>query len=305
MSAVQSPLAAERGSVSPGVRRITLDADGTTLSALLAEPRHTPPRAVVVALHGGGMRAGYFDGQAHPELSLLSLGARLGYTVLAPDRPGYGHSAAGLPEGQHLAQQCETLRAALGDFAARHDTGAGLFLLAHSYGGTLALTTAAGPHGDTLLGLDVSGCGHRFAPGTAAHSTARRHGNWKLNWGPLRLYPDNTFISSGALVTPMPVREREDAPRWPERFRELAHRVTVPTRLTFAEHEKWWRHDDAALAELAALLANTPRTVIDRHAGAGHNISLGHAARAYHLKALAFLEECMAHRGAARPARAS
>ena len=49
-----------------------LDAGGITLSGLLAEPPDEP-RAVVVGLHGGGMDARYFDGQAHPSLSLLTL----------------------------------------------------------------------------------------------------------------------------------------------------------------------------------------------------------------------------------------
>jgi hypothetical protein len=43
------------------------------LSGLLAEPE-TPPRALVPALHGGGMTAAYFHGRAHPDLSLLRLG---------------------------------------------------------------------------------------------------------------------------------------------------------------------------------------------------------------------------------------
>ncbi|NEE43926.1 alpha/beta hydrolase, partial [Streptomyces sp. SID8455] len=73
-----------------------------TLSALLAEPVDMAPRAVLVALHGGGMRAGYFDSRARPGLSLLALGAQLGYTVLAVDRPGYGLSAARLPRGLAL-----------------------------------------------------------------------------------------------------------------------------------------------------------------------------------------------------------
>ena len=53
-------------SVGPRVRRITLNAAGHTLSALLSAP-DTPPRATVVALHGAGMSAGYFDGGAQPD----------------------------------------------------------------------------------------------------------------------------------------------------------------------------------------------------------------------------------------------
>jgi hypothetical protein len=72
----------------------------------------------------------------------------------------------------------------------------------------------------------------------------------------------------------------------------VAARVRVPVRFTFAEHESWWRHDDTALAALTSPLA-TARVVVDRQQGAGHNISLGWAARSYHLRAFAFLEECL------------
>jgi hypothetical protein len=92
----------------------------------------------------------------------------------------------------------------------------------------------------------------------------------------------------------MPPRESEDVPHWPDRFPPVAARVTAPVRLTFAEHEQWWCHDDDSLDEIAAMFVNAPSVALERHQGAGHNISLGVAARAYHLKALAFLEDCLA-----------
>ncbi|MFG2376899.1 alpha/beta hydrolase [Streptomyces sp. NPDC048504] len=293
---------------SPGVRTITLDADGVTLSALLLEAEQRPPRAVVVALHGGGMNAGYFDGQAHPHLSLLTLGASLGYTVLALDRPGYRHSATRLPEGQSLADQADSVHAALDDFTFRYETGAGLFLLAHSYGGKVALSAAADPAGGNLLGLDISGCGHTYAVARNELPGSPRHGHWMRNWGPLRLYPPNTFRNSASMVAPMPERERAEVARWPELFREVASRVLVPVRLTFAEHEAWWRHDEVTLAGLAAGFSRSPRVVVDRQPDAGHNMSLGWAARSYHLRAHAFFEECLARYEATttvQPERAS
>ncbi|QFR02040.1 alpha/beta hydrolase [Streptomyces phaeolivaceus] len=277
------------------VRRITLDAAGLPLSALLGEPPGGPARAVVVAVHGGGMNAGYFDCRAHPQQSLLTLGASLGYTVLAVDRPGYRHSAAGLPEGQELAEQAVSLRAALRDFTARHDTGAGLFLLAHSYGGKVALTAAADDPGvPNLLGLDISGCGHLYAVEPHELPTDPHDGGrLRRSWGPLRLYPSGTFRESGTIVEPVPALERAELARWPQLFRTTAPRVRVPVRLTFAEHEAWWRHDEEALTDLAAHFTAAPRVSVDRQPAAGHNISLGWAARSYHLRALAFLEDCL------------
>ncbi|GAA3026697.1 alpha/beta hydrolase family protein [Streptomyces glomeratus] len=278
--------------LSPGVRPLSLDAAGVTLSCLLAEPPDGEPRATVVAVHGGGMTAGYFDGQAHPDLSLLTLGARLGFTVLALDRPGYGLSAGQLPAGQSLAEQAEVLDAVMDRFAQRHATGAGFFLLAHSYGGKVALVAAA--HTLRPLALDVSGCGHRYDIEPADLPRVLSRSSWGRNWGPLRLYPPDTFRSLGALVAPMPVLEADEVARWPGTFEDLAPRLRIPVRMTFAEHEAWWLHGERDIAEITALLAAAPVLRVERQPDAGHNISLGWAARSYHLRALGFFEECLA-----------
>ncbi|MGW7089774.1 alpha/beta hydrolase [Streptomyces sp. NPDC054871] len=272
---------------------ITLTAGAITLSGMLAEPPGAGPAAVVVALHGAGMSAGYFHSQARPGLSLLELGAGLGYTVLAVDRPGYGASARDLPLGQHLADQAATLREALTDFAREHDTGAGFFVVAHSNGGKLALATAADPRGLPLLGVEISGLGSRLAvdPRHLPHELGR--GAWRRHWGSLRLYPPGAFRLGQSLITPVPAIEAREGPSWPELYPRLAGRVHVPTRFTFAEQEQWWRHDEGAIQALLKPLAAT-RARVERQPDAGHNISLGWAARTYHLRALAFLEECRA-----------
>ncbi|MEU9982402.1 alpha/beta fold hydrolase [Streptomyces sp. NPDC050856] len=287
-----------------GVRAVTLDAGGLPLSGLLAEPAGgRAPRAVVVALHGAGMSAGYFDSRARPGLSLLTLGAELGCAVLALDRPGYGLSARHLPDGQDLAGQTATLRAALAGFARDHATGAGFFLLAHSNGGRLALSAAAGrwERADVpLIGLDISGLGRRFAVDRDRLPSASGRGDWRRHWGALRFYPPDAFRLGGALVSPVPAREAAEMPLWPEMYPGVAARVRVPVRFTFAEQERWWRHDEEAVRELLAPLDAT-RASVARQPGAGHNISLGWAARTYHLRALAFLEECLLARATALP----
>ncbi|MFF2848473.1 alpha/beta hydrolase family protein [Streptomyces sp. NPDC058001] len=273
---------------SDGVRPLLIEAAGLTLSGLLAEPPDGPPRATVVAVHGGGMRAGYFDGQVHPDLSLLTLGARLGFTVLALDRPGYGRSAEQVPAGLTLDEQAAVLPAALDAFAERHAVGRGFLLLAHSYGGKLALTTVARTPG--LLALDASGVGHRMP---ADQPRLRRHLDWERNWGPLGLYPPGTFRAAEALVAPMPAREGAEVALWPEVFEDVAPRIDIPLRLTFAEHEAWWLHEESDIADMTSRLTKAPVVRVEHQPEAGHNISLGHAARCYHLRALAFFEECL------------
>ncbi len=284
---------------SAGVRQISVGAPGSILSGLLAEPSGQRPRATVVALHGGGMRAGYFDGQAHPDLSLMTLAADLGFTVLALDRPGYGTSAARLPKGETLAEQAVSVLAALESFAERRPTGAGFLLLGHSYGGKLALSTAAQDSCGGVVGVDVSGCGAEYAVAHEELPDPSSAGSWKHNWGALRLYPDGTFTSSRSLVSDRPERECGEALGWPGAFPGIASRVRVPTRLTFAEYEYWWRHDEAALSRMARAFTRCTMRFAS-HPGAGHNISLGWAARSYHLTALGFLEECLALRTSGR-----
>lgn len=276
---------------SAGVRPILLQSQGLTLSGLLAEPPDGLPRATVVAVHGGGMLAGYFDGQVHPDLSLLTLGARLGFTVLALDRPGYGHSAAQVPAGLTLDEQSAVLSGAIDAFAKRHEIGRGFLLLAHSYGGKLALTTVARTPG--LLALDASGVGHRYGIEPSERQRLRRHLEWERNWGPLGLYPSGTFRAAEALVAPIPAREAAEVALWPQMFDELAPRINIPLRLTFAEHEAWWLHEEPDVADLTSRLTTAPVVRVERQPGAGHNISLGRAARCYHLRALAFFEECL------------
>ncbi|WP_374982707.1 alpha/beta hydrolase [Streptomyces fradiae] len=274
--------------------RVSLDAGGLALSGLLAEPAGEP-RGTVLALHGGGMTAGYFDGPAHPSVSLLALGARLGFTVLAVDRPGYGASAPHLPDGADRDEQADLVRAAFADFAARHPVGPGVLLLGHAFGGQVALVAAArGGLDGRLVGVDLSGCGHRRAPDRGAAPSP---------WGPPSLYPPGTFAAGVDLVCEAPAAEAAQAARWPRDFPAVAARTAVPVRLTFAEHEAQWRHDAEALAELTAHFTASPRVKVARQPAAGHQISLGWAAASYHRRALAFFEDCLrhpAHAGAAR-----
>ena len=268
---------------------------GHRVSMLVA--RAAEPRAVVFALHGGNSGKEYFDSPVAPSLSLLRLGPSLGFTVVAPDRPGYGaaKTAGELP----VAARTALMHAALDAATDCSSNGGGVFVLAHSAGCASALRMAAGERGHELLGIELSGTGLRTSPSAqrlAELGPDRIDGRslGRLIWGADDLYPVGTRQAlagrSGTQV------EMADAKGWGVELPRLAPRVTVPVRYTLAEHESWWRPGNEGLAEVAALFTGAPMVETAIETGGGHNLSVGRTARAYHLRVLAFAESCLARR---------
>jgi pimeloyl-ACP methyl ester carboxylesterase len=266
--------------------------DGLTLSGLLAEPAGTP-RAVVVALHGHGMTARYFDGPGNPEGSLLELGPKLGFTVWAPDRVGYGASAETDPSRFAMFPQAELLSAAVDRFATHHETGAGCLLVGHSFGLKIALAMAASPPATRLLGVEGSGTGlmYTFEPGVTRPQTLP--GDVNPSWGPAHLYPAEVFDPEIRPTAPMASPPPNEVVEWPEDLRGFGHRVQIPVRFTFGDHERLWVTGPEHFVALREVLPSAPRIEFDIQQASGHNVSLSWAARAYHLKSLAFAEDCM------------
>ncbi|BBY41712.1 hypothetical protein MCEL_00070 [Mycolicibacterium celeriflavum] len=135
--------AAPRPDVAAGAAprpRVVL-VDGVPMSGLVAAVDE--PRAVIVAFHGGASTAAYFDCPGHPRLSLLRVGAALGFTVVALDRPGYGSSAPYPDAMQEPDQRVALAYGAVEKVLADGSRGAGLFLLGHSAGCELAVRMAA------------------------------------------------------------------------------------------------------------------------------------------------------------------
>jgi pimeloyl-ACP methyl ester carboxylesterase len=290
---------------SPGsVSRVVL-VDGIPMSALVSEvPR---PRAVVVALHGGAVTSGYFDSAVSPRLSLLATGAALGFTVIALDRPGYGASAPYASRMSCVTARADLAYATIESFLAGRPRGAGVFLMAHSMGCVLAVQMAAGPRGQDLLGLEIAGIGlHPHAEagtfmGLVAGGSRPRPGSGSRDglrdglrdalWTPPHLYPAGA--ARALALSPSPPYEGGDVRGWIGSFPSLAASVRVPVHYSLGDHERVWSSGPAALAEVAALFTASPRVVTAEQAGAGHNLSLGLSAMAYHLKVLSFAEECV------------
>jgi pimeloyl-ACP methyl ester carboxylesterase len=273
--------------------------DGVPMSGLVAAAED--PRAVVVAFHGGASTAAYFDCPGHPRLSLLRTGAALGYTVVALDRPGYGSSAPYPQAIERPEQRVALVYGAVDKILGANSPGAGLFLFAHSNGCELALRMAVDPSAGDLLGIELAGTGLRYADAAkeilkSATATQRPTGLRELLWQPAHAYPTEvlsgiTNSSTGAAYEAAMVKD------WPQQdFPALAARVRAPVQFSFAEHERVWRSDPDARAEIAALFTACPRFVFNEQAGAGHNISLSVSAAAYHMKVFSFVEECVVAR---------
>lgn len=278
------------------IRPRVVNAGGVPMSALLAEADQ--PRAVVVALHGGGTTSAYFDCPGQPRLSLLRTGAALGYTVIALDRPGYGSSGP-YPEAMaDPVQRVELAYTAVDRILGDRPRGAGLFVLAHSNGCELALRMAADDRGADLLGLELAGTGLHYHSAAAdilrtARPDHRPVGLRELLWEPAQLYPADV-LGGVTKASPGAPYEAAMVTTWHrDDFPTLAGQVRVPVRFSFAEHEKVWQSDPAARAEIGSMFTAARCFTVNEQPSAGHNLSLGWTAAAYHLSVLSFVEQCV------------
>ncbi|WP_068164773.1 alpha/beta hydrolase [Rhodococcus phenolicus] len=276
--------------------------DGVPISGLLAVADR--PRAVIVALHGGATNSAYFDCPGHPELSLLRTAPARGFTVLALDRPGYGSSRPHADEFARPERRVEAAHAAIDAHLDSLDRGAGIFLWGHSLGCELTMRLAAEPRDKDLLGIALAGTGRehhaeaRDILGTAAQY-ADPKGVYGLIWSHPEIYPPE-LVGGAPIASRTPAYEATVTASWPHvEFPSLAAQVEVPVHFTAAEHEKVWRGDTRALADVAAIFTAAPRVELHTQPGAGHNLALGFAAAAYHATVLSFVQECID----GRPAR--
>lgn len=286
--------------VAPRPRVVIIN--GVPMSALVAEPENPEhPKAIILAIHGGGTTAVYFDCPGHPSLSLLRQGAALGFTVVALDRPGYGSSA---PYPEAMAEPEQRVHLAYGAvdrILGQRSRGAGLFVMGHSGGCELAMRMAADERGANLLGIELAGTGRHYHPAAremlkTATRERRPAGLRELLWHPEKLYPPE--LLTGITVSPTaPAYEDQMVSNWARQdFPALAPAVRVPVQFSIAEYESVWQTDTSALTEIAALFSGAPRFTVYKQREAGHNLSLAYTAAAYHLKVLSFAEECVVAR---------
>jgi len=229
---------------APAPRPRLVIVDGVPMSALVAEAPE--PKAVIVAIHGGGTTAIYFDCPGHPSFSLLRTGAAAGFTVVALDRPGYGSSAP-YPEAMARPEQRVNLAyGAVDRILGQGRRGAGLFVLGHSGGCELAMRMGADARGADLVGVELAGTGRHYHPAAreilkTATRERRPAGLRELLWHPERLYPHE--VLNGATVHPgAPAYEDQMVSDWARQdFPSLAPAIRVPVQFSIANTKGFGR----------------------------------------------------------------
>lgn len=278
---------------------LTAQTAAGALSGRVAGPT-THPRGLVVALHGGTYDSAYYDTGAG---SLLDLGPALGLCVVALDRPGYGAGAGLEPAHLTFAGQTALLVEAVDDLVRQIEPVQGCVLVGHSIGGMLALQVAAEQPAD-VVGVEISGLGLRWRPGMlemwssfigeapAIDVPAPPHA--QVMFGPAGTYGDDRLSLDADLIRPMPMPEIVDVTHWAEQFAGVAARISTAVSLTFPEHDNIWMTDAEDRDAAAALFTKSERVDVALQRGAGHCTELHHVGRAYTLRQLAMVEECLA-----------
>ena len=264
------------------------------------------PRALILALHGGGYDARYWHHPASRSTSLLDVGMAHGFEVIALDRPGNAASLALATEGARLREQADLIFDLI-DREAGSDLP--VFLVGHSLGGILALTMAADPRASRLSGVETAGTPIRFdaagldrlrsgiaamkdagAPFLPKPARAQLEG---MFFGPAGRF-DPEVVAFGPTEHGTPVVEVEAVLAWLEALEDTLPRIRVPVHWTFARHEVSSLFDDQSQPRIARLLKDNPFVRFAVQEESAHNISLHHVGRAYHLRVLAFCEEVLA-----------
>ena len=195
---------------------------------------------------------------------MLRVGAALGYTVVALDRPGYGASAPYPDAMQRPEQRVALAYGAVDKILGASPRGAGLFLLGHSAGCELAVRMAADERAEqaSVIGLELAGTGVQYHPATAeilktATATERPSGSARHALAARAPVSGRRAVRNDELDDRCTRTRSTMIKKWPQQdFPALAARVSVPVQFSVAEHERVWRSDPETLAEIGAMFSS-------------------------------------------------
>ncbi len=280
---------------------VSIDAGTMKLSGRFLPATNGDPRALLVAIHGGTYTSKYFD---TPSSSLLDFCASLGYSILALDRPGYG-AAVSVPVDQlSFDDQVLVLRRALEviwqDYGQQ---SAGMFVIGHSIGGMISLLLAAeNPH-ERLIGMNMTGAGGlyneqtkgAFASLVSDAPTVMMDIAIKVMamYGPAWSYPEEQAHYDPERDVPTVAIELAEAQTWGARLPQVAAHVRVPVQFIVPEYDHIWRGEPEALSHVAEMFTSAPFVDVGIQRLTGHSAELHTLARAFYMKILSFVEECI------------
>jgi len=292
------------------VGNILVSAAGVRLSALTASPERQPARGIILALHGGGSSARYWNNPAGWGNSLLELGSDLGFHVLAVDRPGYGASSQIDPALTSLRQQIPILFAGLDSWCTQLEFSGPRFIIGHSVGAILTTMMAADPRSQMLSGCAGVGVALRYADNAAANTinswAAQESHAPRIDAATHRLLclgREGSFTETAqeydhTCYGEMPIFEYREAMAMVNEWPAIMPTIRIPIHLTCADGETMMVSDERTVEDMKSLLRNSVHACVELQRGAGHDVSAHLVGLAYHLRALAFFEECTALRRA-------
>lgn len=286
-------------------RPVRVDAGNVSLSGIAAEPAENP-RGLLVALHGGGSRAAYFHSPGARESSLVELAASLGWRAVSLDRPGYGDSTALQKHRLDTAAQARILL----DAVEQLRDGLPLVLVGHSMGSIVALQLARLIEREArdihLLGTALSGAPLLYTPEQqtfhasidASGPTVRRPPGTRAEpaeWlGPEGTYPEQLRERLHEVLSKVPSGEMADAAGAPELTSALLTQTRFPVQFAVAEYEATMAPAPEVYARAIEVLPRDAESELLIVRGVGHNMSLSHRARSYHLRVMSFAEQALA-----------
>ncbi len=284
----------------PG-QSVSIDAGSMKLSGRFLPAANGHSRALLVAVHGGTYTSKYFD---TPSSSLLEFCASLGYSILALDRPGYG-TATSIPFDQlSLDGQVPILQQALSEIWDSYgQQSAGMFLIGHSIGGMISLLLAAEKPHERLIGMNMTGAGAlyneqtkgAFASLVSDAPTVMMDIAIKVRamYGPTWSYPEEQAHYDPERDVPTAAIELAEAQTWGARLPQVAAKVRVPVQFIVPEHDHIWRGEPEALSHVAEMFTSAPFVDVGIQRLTGHSAELHTLARAFYMKILSFVEECI------------